>query len=72
MRALQRLYAESLLDQNEQSDVLQETLINVSAAYAGMRYYGGYGAMINPVAACATPYPSRSVPTYSIPEKPIS
>ena len=54
MRALQRLYAESLLDQNEQSDVLQETLINVSAAYAGMRYYGGYGAMINPVAACAT------------------
>ncbi|MEE2788219.1 MAG: fatty acid synthase subunit beta domain-containing protein, partial [Myxococcota bacterium] len=30
MRALRRLYAESLLDQNNQSDVLQETLINVS------------------------------------------
>jgi fatty acid synthase, bacteria type len=54
MRAQRRLYTESQLGENKQSDVLQETLINVTAAYAGMMYHGGYGAMINPVAACAT------------------
>ncbi len=54
MRALRRLYADSVLDQNKQSDVLQETLINVGAAYPGMYIYGGYGPMINPVSACAT------------------
>ena len=54
MRAQRRLYTESQLGENKQSDVLQETLINVTAAYAGMMYHGGYGPMINPVSACAT------------------
>ncbi|MGB0648457.1 MAG: beta-ketoacyl synthase N-terminal-like domain-containing protein, partial [Bradymonadia bacterium] len=54
MRAQRRLYTEAQLGENKQSDVLQETLINVTAAYAGMMYHGGYGAMVNPVAACAT------------------
>ena len=54
MRAQHRLYADAALGQNTQSDVLQETLINVGAAYPGMYLYGGYGPMINPVSACAT------------------
>ena len=63
MRALRRLYADSVLDQNQQSDVLQETLINVGAAYPGMYIYGGYGPMINPVSACATAAVSVEVGT---------
>jgi len=63
MRALRRLYADSVLDQNQQSDVLQETLINVTAAYPGMYLYGGYGTMINPVSACATAAVSVEVAT---------
>ena len=66
MRAQRRLYTESQLGENKQSDVLQETLINVTAAYAGMMYHGGYGAMINPVAACATAaISSKSRQTFS-------
>jgi fatty acid synthase, bacteria type len=54
MRALTRLYTESRLDERRQTDVLQETLINVSAAWPAMLQYGGFGPMVNPVAACAT------------------
>lgn len=54
MQALQRLYTDYLLDRERQSDTLQETLINVMAAYVVQSYVGSYGAMAHPVAACAT------------------
>lgn len=54
MRAIQRLYAESKLAERRQTDALQESLINVTAAYPAMTYYGGAGPMVHPVAACAT------------------
>lgn len=54
MRAIQRLYAESKLAERRQTDALQESLINVTAAYPAMTFYGGAGPMVHPVAACAT------------------
>ncbi len=54
MRSLRRLYTDYLLGEGRQSDVLQETLINVVAAYAVAAYVGSYGPMSHPVAACAT------------------
>lgn len=54
MRAIQRLYAESKLVERRQTDALQESLINVTAAYPAMTFYGAAGPMVNPVAACAT------------------
>ena len=54
MESLQRLYTDPVLDRERQSDVLQETLINVVAGYVVQSYVGSYGAMSNPVAACAT------------------
>lgn len=54
MRAIQRLYAESKLVERRQTDALQESLINVTAAYPAMTFYGGAGPMVHPVAACAT------------------
>jgi fatty acid synthase len=54
MRAIQRLYTESKLAERRQTDALQESLINVTAAYPAMTFYGGAGPMVHPVAACAT------------------
>ena len=54
MQSLHRLYTDQLLDVERQSDILQETLINVVAAYTVQAYVGSYGPMSNPVAACAT------------------
>ncbi|MCC6620734.1 MAG: DUF1729 domain-containing protein [Deltaproteobacteria bacterium] len=54
MRSLQRLYVDHLLGHERQSDVLQETLINVVFAYATSSWVGSYGPMAHPVAACAT------------------
>ncbi len=54
MRSIQRLYIDPVLGHERQSDVLQETLINVIAAYVVQSYVGSYGAMTHPVAACAT------------------
>lgn len=54
MRSLQRLYWDHLLGEERQKDILQETLINVIAAYVVQSYVGSYGAMSHPVAACAT------------------
>jgi len=54
MRSLQRLYWDHLLGTERQKDILQETLINVVAAYVVQSYVGSYGAMSHPVAACAT------------------
>ncbi len=54
MRALRRLYIDPVLDKPRQTDVLQETLINVAAAWPAMSFYGSYGPMVHPVGACAT------------------
>jgi len=54
MQSLQRLYCDHILGEERQSDVLQETLINVVAAYSVQAYIGSYGSMSHPVAACAT------------------
>ncbi len=54
MKSLHRLYVDHLLGRERQSDVLQETLINVVFAYATNAYVGSYGPMAHPVAACAT------------------
>ncbi|MEO1267899.1 MAG: beta-ketoacyl synthase N-terminal-like domain-containing protein [Myxococcota bacterium] len=54
MRSLERLYVDPVLDRERQGDVLQETLINVLAAYVVQSYVGSYGPMSHPVGACAT------------------
>ncbi|MCB9641763.1 MAG: DUF1729 domain-containing protein [Myxococcales bacterium] len=54
MRSLARLYRDHVLDLERQPDILQETLINVAAAYVVQSYVGSYGPMSHPVAACAT------------------
>lgn len=54
MRSLHRLYLDPVLGNARQGDVLQETLINVVAAYAVQSYVGSYGTMAHPVGACAT------------------
>ncbi|MEM1348787.1 MAG: beta-ketoacyl synthase N-terminal-like domain-containing protein, partial [Myxococcota bacterium] len=54
MQSLRRLYFDPLLGNERQPDILQETLINVVAAYVVQSYIGSYGAMVHPVGACAT------------------
>jgi len=54
MKSLHRLYVDHMLGRERQSDILQETLINVVFAYVSTAYVGSYGAMAHPVAACAT------------------
>ncbi|MCO5313060.1 MAG: DUF1729 domain-containing protein [Microthrixaceae bacterium] len=52
--AIRRMYVDSLLGDEAPNDILQEALPNVVAAHVMQSYVGGYGAMIHPVAACAT------------------
>ena len=54
MRALRRLYVDPALDRERQTDTLQETLINVTAAWPAMALTGAAGPMLHPVGACAT------------------
>lgn len=54
MQSIKRLYLDHLLGKERQNDALQETLINVVAAYVVQSYVGSYGSMSHPVAACAT------------------
>lgn len=54
MRSLQRLYTDHLVGKARQTDILQETLINVIAGYVVQSYVGSYGSMAHPVGACAT------------------
>ncbi|XCB29830.1 beta-ketoacyl synthase [Arcanobacterium hippocoleae] len=42
------------MNESVPQDILQETLPNVIAAHTMQSYVGGYGSMIQPVAACAT------------------
>ena len=54
MQKLERLYLDHPLDRPRQGDALQETLINVTAAWIVQSIVGSYGPMVHPVGACAT------------------
>ncbi len=54
MQKLRRLYLDHPLDRPRQGDALQETLINVTAAWVVQTLVGSYGPMSHPVGACAT------------------
>ena len=54
MTSMQSMYLDNLLGENKPNDILQEALPNVVAAHVVQSYVGSYGAMIHPVAACAT------------------
>lgn len=54
MTSMQTMYHGNLLGRNKPNDILQEVLPNVVAAHVVQSYIGSYGAMIHPVAACAT------------------
>ncbi|MDP3278560.1 MAG: DUF1729 domain-containing protein [Deltaproteobacteria bacterium] len=54
MQKLRRLYHDPMLDRERQSDVLQETLINVISGWMVQAYVGSYGPISSPVGACAT------------------
>ncbi|AHD19230.1 3-oxoacyl-ACP synthase [Rhodococcus pyridinivorans SB3094] len=54
MSSMRSLYIDTLLGESRANDILQEALPNVIAAHVVQSYVGGYGAMVHPVAACAT------------------
>ncbi|WP_406236874.1 fatty acid synthase subunit beta domain-containing protein [Nocardia sp. NBC_01009] len=54
MSAMRSLYIDSLLGEPTPNDILQEALPNVALAHVVQSYVGSYGAMVHPVAACAT------------------
>lgn len=54
MTSMRKLFVDRYQGEEYPQDVLQETLPNVVAAHTMQSYVGGYGAMIQPVAACAT------------------
>ena len=54
MQSMHSLYIDTLLGESKPNDLLQEALPNVIAAHVMQSYVGGYGAMVHPVAACAT------------------
>ncbi len=54
MSSMQSLYVDTLLGEAKANDILQEALPNVIAAHVVQSYVGSYGAMVHPVAACAT------------------
>ncbi|HEY5855964.1 MAG TPA: fatty acid synthase subunit beta domain-containing protein [Aldersonia sp.] len=54
MMSMRSLYIDTLLGDARANDILQEALPNVVAAHVVQSYVGSYGAMVHPVAACAT------------------
>jgi fatty acid synthase len=54
MASMRSLYIDTLLGESRANDILQEALPNVVAAHVVQSYVGSYGAMVHPVAACAT------------------
>ncbi|WP_344993307.1 beta-ketoacyl synthase N-terminal-like domain-containing protein, partial [Tsukamurella soli] len=54
MGSMRKLFVNTLIGEPNQNDILQEALPNVVAAHVVQSYVGSYGAMIHPVAACAT------------------
>ena len=54
LSSMQTMFHGNLLGRNKPNDILQEVLPNVVAAHVVQSYVGSYGAMVHPVAACAT------------------
>ncbi|MEU8894837.1 fatty acid synthase subunit beta domain-containing protein [Nocardia sp. NPDC048505] len=54
MSSMRSLYIDNLLGEPRPNDILQEALPNVALAHVVQSYVGSYGAMVHPVAACAT------------------
>ncbi|WP_051499986.1 type I polyketide synthase [Nocardia sp. BMG51109] len=54
LAAMRSSYLDRLLGEERPNDILQETLLNVTAAHVVQSYIGSYGAMVHPVGACAT------------------
>ncbi len=54
MSSMRSLYIDNLLGESRANDILQEALPNVALAHVVQAYVGSYGAMVHPVAACAT------------------
>ncbi|WP_199742744.1 type I polyketide synthase [Nocardia stercoris] len=54
MSSMRSLYIDNLLGEARPNDILQEALPNVALAHVVQSYVGSYGAMVHPVAACAT------------------
>ncbi|TGL69392.1 DUF1729 domain-containing protein [Leptospira kmetyi] len=54
MKKIKRMFLDFRHGEERQHDSLQESLINVTAAWAITSYAGIYGTMQTPVAACAT------------------
>ncbi|BBX72691.1 type I polyketide synthase [Mycobacterium shinjukuense] len=52
--SMQTMYHGNLLGRSKPNDIFQEVLPNIIAAHVVQSYVGSYGAMIHPVAACAT------------------
>ena len=52
--SMETMYHGNLLGRNKPNDIFQEVLPNIVAAQVVQSYIGSYGAMIHPVAACAT------------------
>ncbi|MEE6179320.1 fatty acid synthase subunit beta domain-containing protein [Mycobacterium sp. 050134] len=52
--SMQKMYHGNLLGRSKANDIFQEVLPNIVAAHVVQSYIGSYGAMIHPVAACAT------------------
>ncbi|GFG75256.1 type I polyketide synthase [Mycobacterium botniense] len=52
--SMQTMYHGNLLGRAKPNDIFQEVLPNIIAAHVVQSYIGSYGAMIHPVAACAT------------------
>jgi fatty acid synthase len=53
-RSMQTMYHGNLLGRSKPNDIFQEVLPNIVAAHVVQSYIGSYGAMVHPVAACAT------------------
>ncbi|MGA7052321.1 MAG: beta-ketoacyl synthase N-terminal-like domain-containing protein, partial [Mycobacterium sp.] len=53
-KSMQTMYHGNLLGRSKPNDIFQEVLPNIVAAHVVQSYIGSYGAMVHPVAACAT------------------
>ena len=54
MESMRKMFVGRFLGEERAGDILQESLPNVVAAHVMQSYIGGYGAMVQPVSACAT------------------
>ncbi|MFV0318044.1 MAG: beta-ketoacyl synthase N-terminal-like domain-containing protein, partial [Microthrixaceae bacterium] len=54
MTSLEEVFSRATKGTSRSNDILQEALANVVSAHVNQSLVGGYGPMVNPVAACAT------------------